>query len=119
MSQASSPSTGKPDGLARVCRVWQVARATGSWRRAQATIPLDQRPAPQRRGPRTGLTDAELTTRIRALLTTAGGHGDGHRTRWARLRLQGLRPANGRVLRLLRQAHLLAPQRVGRPHGPR
>jgi hypothetical protein len=28
MSQAPSPSTGKPYGLARVCRVWSIARST-------------------------------------------------------------------------------------------
>ncbi len=31
MSQATSPSTGKPYGLARVCRVWGVARSTVYW----------------------------------------------------------------------------------------
>jgi len=30
-----------------------------------------------------------------------------------------VRTSRGRVLRLMRLAHLLAPQRVGRPHGPR
>jgi putative transposase len=119
MSRATSPSTGKRDGLARVCRVWHVARSTVSWHRAQAAIPPERRPVPQRRGPRTGLTDAELTARIRTLLTTAGVHGAGHRTVWARVRLQGGRTATARVLRLMRQAGLLAPQRVGRPHGPR
>ena len=33
MSQATSPSTGKPYGLARVCRVWSVARSTVYWQR--------------------------------------------------------------------------------------
>jgi len=33
MSQATSPSTGKPYGLARVCRLWGVARSTVSWQR--------------------------------------------------------------------------------------
>jgi len=33
MSQATSPSTGKPYGLARVCRVWGVARSTVYWQR--------------------------------------------------------------------------------------
>ena len=28
MSRTASPSGAKPYGLARVCRVWQVARAT-------------------------------------------------------------------------------------------
>ena len=28
MSRSTSPSSGKPYGVARVCRVWNVARAT-------------------------------------------------------------------------------------------
>ena len=28
MSQALSPSSGRPYGLARVCRIWRVARAS-------------------------------------------------------------------------------------------
>jgi transposase InsO family protein len=119
MSRATSPSTGKRYGLAQVCRVWRVARSTVYWRRSRAALPPDQRPAPQKRGPRTGLTDAELTARIRTLLTTGGFHGEGHRKVWARLRLQGVRTSKGRVLRLMRRANLLAPQRVGRPRGPR
>jgi transposase InsO family protein len=119
MSRAISPSTQRRYGLARVCRVWQVARSTVYWHRTQAAIPPEQRAAPQRRGPRTGLTDAELTTRIRSLLTTAGFHGEGHRKVWARLRAQRVCTSKARVLRLMRLANLLAPQRVGRPHGPR
>ena len=119
MSRATAPSAGKPYGLARVCRVWRVARSTVYWQRVRAALPPEQRPVPQRRGPRTDLTDAELTTRIRSVLITVGFDGEGHRTVWARVRVQGVRTAKGRVLRLLRQARLLAPQRVGRPHGPR
>jgi transposase InsO family protein len=119
MSRATSPSTGKRYGLARVCRVWQVARSTVYWRRVRDALPPEQRPAPHKRGPRMALTDPTVTERIRTLLTTAGFHGEGHRKVWARLRLQGVRTSKGRVLRLMRQANLLAPQRVGRPHGPR
>lgn len=119
MSRATSPSTRHRYGLARVCRVWRVARSTVYWRRAQAAIPPELPPVPRKRGPRTGMTDARLTERIRTLLTTAGFHGEGHRKVWARLRLQGVRTSRARVLRLMRLAHLLAPQRVGRPHGPR
>jgi hypothetical protein len=28
MSQATPPSTGQPYGLARICRVWGIARST-------------------------------------------------------------------------------------------
>lgn len=119
MSRATSPSTGRRYGLARVCRVWQLARSTVYWHRVRAALPPEQRPAPSKRGPHMALTDPALTERIRTLLATPGFHGEGHRKVWARLRLQGVRTSKGRVLRLMRAAALLAPQRVGRPHGPR
>src|SRR4029453_5440004 len=39
MSQATSPSSGKPYGLARVCRVWSLARSTVYWQRHEPTRP--------------------------------------------------------------------------------
>ena len=39
--------------------------------------------------------------------------------RRARLRFAGVRTSKRRVLRLMRQHALLAPGRVGRPHGPK
>lgn len=119
MSRATSPSTARRYGLARVCRAWRIARSTLYRHRAQAALPPEQRPVPRQRGPRIGLTDAELTARIRALLTTTGFHGKGHRKVWARLRLQGVRTSQGRGLRLMRAAAPAGPPRVGRPHGPR
>jgi transposase InsO family protein len=44
--------------------------------------------------------------------------GEGYRKVWARLRLGGIRTSRRRVLRLMRQAGLLAPTRLGHPHGP-
>src|SRR5581483_8813027 len=45
--------------------------------------------------------------------------GEGYRKVWARVRLAGIRTSQGRVLRLRRAAGLLAPTRVGPPHGPK
>ncbi len=45
--------------------------------------------------------------------------GEGYRKLWARLRLGGVRSSKGCVLRLMREARLLAPTRVGRRRGPR
>ena len=45
--------------------------------------------------------------------------GEGYRKVWARLRLAGVRTSKGRLLRLMREAGLLAPTRVGRRRGPR
>jgi transposase InsO family protein len=75
--------------------------------------------APQRRGPKPRWGDAELLEQIRTILAASLFLGEGHRKVWARLRWQGVRTSKARVLRLMREAHLLAPTRVGHPHGPK
>ena len=114
MSRTISPSSGQSYGLALVCRVWRTARATVYRHRA----PPRTEPA-QRRGPVGPMPDPALLTAIRAVLAGSPFHGEGHRKIWARLRLAGVRTAKRRVLRLMRENDLLAPSRVGSPHGPR
>ena len=46
MSQATSASTGRRYGLARVCRIWGVARSTVYWQRQERTG-MGTRPGPQ------------------------------------------------------------------------
>ena len=114
MRAATSPGSGRPYGLALVCRVWRVARATVYRRRAPAV------PGPRRRpGPVGPMPDAELLERIRGVLAASPFHGEGHRKVWARLRFAGLRTSRHRVLRLMREHALLAPARTGSPRGPR
>ena len=116
MSRALSPVTGKPYGLAAVCRVWRLARS-GVYR--HLSVP----PTAQRRGPLGAMSDAALTTAIpgaiEGILAASPFHGEGHRKVWARLRHAGTRTSLRRVLRLMRQHNLLAPTRVGSPRGPR
>ena len=57
--------------------------------------------------------------KIKAVLKASPFHGEGYRKVWARLRHQGIRTSKRRVLRLMRVHGLLAPHRVGHPHGPR
>jgi HTH-like domain len=114
MSRAVSPISGKPYGLASVCRVWRLARS-GVYRH-QASPP-DTPPA--RRGPMGPMSDAALTAEIRVVLGASPFHGEGHRKVWARLRFAGIRLSLRRVLRLMRENSLLAPGRVGSPRGPR
>lgn len=114
MSRLISPVTGKPYGLAAVCRVWQLARS-GVYRHLSASPPM----AGQRRGPLGSMSDEALTTAIRGVLAASPFHGEGHRKVWARLRHAGTRTSLRRVLRLMRQSNLLAPMRVGSPRGPR
>jgi transposase InsO family protein len=65
------------------------------------------------------MADAALLAAIRGLLTSNPFHGEGYRKIWARLRFAGIRTSKRRVLRLMREHDLLAPGRVGRPHGPK
>ena len=112
MSQALSPSTGKRYGLARICRVWQVARSTVYRQR--------QTPSPKRRpGPQGPCSDDELVGHIRMVLQASAFQGEGYRKVWARLRYNGMRTSPRRVLRVMRAHHLLAPTRRGNPHGPK
>jgi putative transposase len=114
MSRTASPSGAKPYGLARVCRVWRVARATVYRHR----LPPPTEP-PRRPGPVGPMADAALAEAIRAVLAASPFHGEGHRKVWARLRHAGVRTSKRRVLRLMRVHGLLAPARVGSPRGPR
>jgi len=61
MSRTISPATGKPYGLAAVCRVWRLARS-GVYR--HLSVP----PTAQRRGPLGAMSDDALTTAIQGVL---------------------------------------------------
>jgi putative transposase len=111
MSQATSPSAGKPYGLARVCRVWGLARSTVYWQRHASSAPG------ARLGPLGPCADDELVDHIQRLLEASPFLGEGYRKVWARLRHRGIRTSPRRVLRLMRAHHLLAPTRQGHPHG--
>jgi transposase InsO family protein len=65
------------------------------------------------------MPDEALVAAIRKLLAASPFHGEGHRKVWARLRFAGIRTSRRRVLRLMCAHALLAPSRVGRPHGPK
>ena len=65
------------------------------------------------------MSDAALTSEIRAVRAASPFHGEGHRKVWARLRHAGTRTSLRRVLRLMRENDLLAPSQVGSPRGPR
>src|SRR2546430_11013684 len=76
MSQATSPSTGQPYGLARVCRVWSVARSTVSWQRHERATHSAQR---GHLGP---CADDELVDHIWSVLEALPFPGEGYRKVW-------------------------------------
>jgi putative transposase len=114
VSRHVSPSTNRCYGVLRVTRLWGTSRAT-VYRQRWCDAPRPRR----RPGPVGPMADAALVEAIRALLAAALFHGEGYRKIWARLRFAAIRTSKRRVLRLMREHDLLAPGRVGRPHGPK
>src|SRR5665811_1376828 len=114
MSGLISPATGQTYGVKRTCRAFGVPRS--SYYAHHHHDPGRPRTEQHKRGPKTDLTDDALLALIRRDLETSPFQGEGHRKVWARLRvLQGVRTSRKRVLRLMREANLLAPCR--RPQG--
>lgn len=107
-----SPSTQRRYPLTLICRVYCLARSTVY--AARATPPPI---AFTKRGPKTSVSDGDLLTAIRQILATSPFHGEGYRKVRARLAHAGLKVGGKRVLRLMRQHHLLAPRRLGPPNG--
>jgi len=100
--------------LATVCRVTGAPRSTIYHRRSRGDR-LHVRP-----GPATAVCDDELTALIRQVITDCRFAGEGHRKVRARLRRDhDVTVGKHRVLRLMRKAGLLAPQRARRRRTPR
>jgi putative transposase len=106
----------------RVCDILDAPRST-IYAREAATRADDGVVIPfPKRGPRTELSDEELLVLIRAVINSSPFAGEGHRKVTARLRREhGIHVGRKRVLRLMRAAGLLAPQRAkrrrrARPH---
>jgi putative transposase len=113
MAKATSPASGQPYGIRRVCQTWRVPRS--SFYAAQAPTPDSANPAPppMRRGPKPDVTDEALLAAVRKDLAHSPWTGEGHRKVWARLRVRdGIRVSRKRVLRLMREHTLLSPHRA-------
>ena len=115
MAKATSPASGKPYGIRRVCQIWGVPRS--SFYAAQAPAPESALPAAPsaRRGPKPAITDEGLLSATRRDLETSPWTGEGHRKVWARLRVRdGIRVSRKRLLRVMREHALLSPHRARR-----
>ena len=112
MSQEASPATGRAYGVLRVCAAWETPRSSFYLRRERGRVPAQDQRAPQKRGPKTALSDAELLGLIRDCLAASPFAGEGHRKAHAYLRIErGVRVGRTRVLRLMRENALLSPYR--------
>jgi putative transposase len=98
-----------PAPLLTVCRVAGVSRSAAHEQRRRRRVSAEELPARRRPGPVGALPDAELLAEIRRDLEASPFVGEGHRKVWARLRRQRIRTSRKRVLRLTREAGLLAP----------
>jgi transposase InsO family protein len=114
VSHEASVSLSRIVPLVRVCELTGVARSSVYAKRSGNVVAF-----PTRRGPKTAYSDAQLTAEIRAVLSASPFVGEGYRKVWAKLRFAGIRTSKDRVLRLMRAAGLLAPNRVGGARGPR
>ena len=112
MSQAVSPTTGKPYGVQRACAVLSLARSSFYAGQVAPTPRADGK-----RGPKPRWSDEELLGFIMHDLERSAFHGEGHRKVWARLRIMdGVRVSRKRVLRIMRENRLLSPYRTcGQP----
>ena len=112
MAKATSPTTGQPYGIKRVCQVWDVPRSSFYAAQASTSDTAVPAPPPARRGPKPAITDEALLAAIRRDLETSPWTGEGHRKVWARLRVRdGIRVSRKRLLRLMREHALLSPHR--------
>jgi len=113
---AISPVTGRSYGVERVCRTWELPRSTFYARQAVAQAPTSRLLA--KRGPTPKHSDEALLAFIRADLLRTPFIGEGHRKVWARLRvIDKVRVSRKRVLRVMRENHLLSPHRSRRGDG--
>jgi putative transposase len=116
MSRAASPFTERRYGVVRVTHEWEMARSSFYHQRTLAVRP-DR--VLRRRGPKTAWSDVALLGEIREVLAASPFYGEGHRKVWARLRFREVRTSKARVLRLMREAQLLAPSRtLPKPSNP-
>jgi hypothetical protein len=96
----------------------RVRPAHRDYWRAEPHEELCPRP-PARLGAKTRYSDEDLLAEIRRTIQESPFHGEGHRKVWARLRVREVRTSMRRVLRLMRENGLLAPQRQPQPVEPK
>jgi putative transposase len=110
-----SEATGRRYPTRTICEVFRVASSSlyAALERAQPSG--GPPPARCRPGPKPELSDAVLLERIRQVLHDSPFQGEGHRKVHARLRLLDVHVSRKRVLRVTREAGLLAQRPTAGP----
>src|SRR5271166_5067512 len=105
MAEATSPTTGRRYGVARVCQIWDQPRSSFyAARQPQQAGAVAPASASARRGPKPSVGDEALLAPTRAARGRSPGTGKGHRKVGARLRaIEGGRFPRNRLLRLMRE----------------
>ncbi len=106
MSQTISPFLNKPYGLKRVCEVWDLSRST-FYRDKEHDCQTTSA-----RGPKPIISEKELLGKIQEDIKLSPFKGEGHRKVHIRLKKQGAKVGRNRVLRVMKENHLLSPHRV-------
>ena len=114
MSTTFSISARQAYGIARVCRVWGVSRASYYRRTGPAPEAANQS---MRRGPAGAMPDGDLVSQIAQLIEDSPFHGEGYRKMWARLRHKRVFTSQERARRLMREHNLSAWLGQGTPRG--
>jgi hypothetical protein len=85
LSATISLTSAKTYGVERVCTMWEQPRSSFyAWRRSNNIDSAEPATPPQKRGPKTELSDTELLGKIQADLARSPFQGEGHRKVWAR-----------------------------------
>ncbi|MDP6779439.1 MAG: IS3 family transposase [Candidatus Latescibacteria bacterium] len=113
MASLTSPKTGRRYDVRMVCEMWDVPRSSYyAWKERQGDRAERAEVTPlKKRGPRTEVSDERLLELIMQDLDESPFHGEGHRKVHHRIRRRECIGKN-RVLRLMRENHLLSPSRV-------
>ncbi len=116
MKGTESEATGRRYPTRMVCEVLGVAPSS-LYAALEPARPEPEDPIRSRRsrGPRPKQSDAELLVQIRQVIADSSFVGEGYRKVHARLRPRGVRVSRTRVLRVMREAGLLACRSTARP----
>lgn len=109
MSRTASPSTGRTYGLKRLCKAWDLCRASFYNRRIREQ---NENQFQGKRGPKPKIEDQELLDLIKNDLSDSPFKGEGHRKVHARIKRKNVAVGRNRVLKIMRGNSLLSPHRV-------